>query len=280
MQHYLPHEYLEAVWSHIDRSTASPDLTMFCGMFIVLSAKNIKLETKSFSYQACRSKVMAHLRKVLDWSKADLSNTWIDVGREDTAVSGGNTFLWKSPCLKSWIGSMKQEPGVPLVSSEIFNWNLTDQAGSARVETRRSHVLHEGGLVYAQRYNVNKDLFFTASKRDCGLFGEPHLEGMTCPPSLLDAWIVAARQDRNAGLATSSQSKPQIKRLRQAFEAMKFRIFHALTSSNKTSFGVREEYRISLKLFMELEPSTLQPDGSHNCTVYGRVGASTLKPLG
>ncbi|KAK8917674.1 hypothetical protein VCV18_008994 [Metarhizium anisopliae] len=263
MHHYIPHEYLEAIWSHMDRGTASPDLTMFRDMFIVLSAKNIKLEAKSPTYQGCRGKIIAHLGQVLDWSKADLSNTWIDVGREDTAVSGGNTFLWKSPCLKSWIDSLTHEPGTPLVASEIFNWNLTDQAGSARVETRRSHVLHEGGLIYAQRYNVNKDLFHTASKRDHGLFGEPHLEGMTCPPSLLDAWIVAARQNRNAGLASSLQSRPQIKRLRKAFEAMKNRICHALKSSSKTSFGVREEYRISWALFVELDPPTLQPGGSH-----------------
>ncbi|KAH7187211.1 hypothetical protein DER44DRAFT_816631 [Fusarium oxysporum] len=144
---------------------------------------------------------------------------------------------------------MRYSDDKPLISSEHFNWNLTGQAGSARVETRRSHPLRKGGIAYAQRYNVNKDLFSTASKRDSGLFGEPNLEGLTCPPALLDAWIVAARQYRNAGLATSLQSAPKLKRLRKVFQAMKSRIRFALDSSMETSFGVREEYRISWELF-------------------------------
>jgi hypothetical protein len=67
---------------------------------------------------------------------------------------------------------------------------------------------------------------------------------MTCPPSLLNAWIVAARQYRSAGLATTAKSVKQLKRLRKAFEAMKYRIRRALDSALRTSFGAREEYRI------------------------------------
>lgn len=158
---------------------------------------------------------------------------------------------------------MKHDVGSPRIASEAFNWNLTDQAGSARVETRLSHPLRSGGIAYAQRYNVNKDLFATVAKRDHDLFSEPHLEGMACPPSLLDAWIVAARQGRNAGAATTARSKPQIKRLRKAFEAMKHRISHALSSSTGTSFGAREEYRISWELFIKLDPSSAQQCGNH-----------------
>ncbi|KAI5455739.1 hypothetical protein BGZ63DRAFT_418208 [Mariannaea sp. PMI_226] len=129
----------------------------------------------------------------------------------------------------------------PLISSEHFNWNLTGQSGSARVETRQSHPLRKGGIAYAQRYNVNKDLFATAAKRDYGLFIEQHLEGLACPPSLLDAWIVASRQYRNAGS----------------------RIHHALDGSISTSFSVREEYRISWPLFVSVHPLTSHTHGSH-----------------
>ncbi|KAH8656765.1 hypothetical protein BGZ61DRAFT_486537 [Ilyonectria robusta] len=263
MHHYLPQEYLQAIWHHMNQNTEQPELAMFCGMFIVLSAKNIKLEAKSPTFQECRTKIINHLHQVLDWSRADLSNTWVDVGLENTAVSEKCTFLFKSRCLESWAHSMKYSADKPLMSSEHFNWNLTGQAGSARVETRRSHPLRKGGIAYAQRYNVNKDLFSTASKRDCGLFSEPNLEGLTCPPSLLDAWIVAARQYRNAGLATSLKSAPQLKRLRKVFQAMKSRIGFALDSSMETSFGVREEYRISWELFTTVNPSTSHPHGSH-----------------
>ncbi|KAF4947724.1 hypothetical protein FSARC_13898 [Fusarium sarcochroum] len=144
-----------------------------------------------------------------------------------------------------------------------FNWSLTGQAGSARVETRRSHPLRNGGIAYAQRYNVNKDLFWTTAKQDSALFSEPNLEGMARPLSLLDAWIVVARQYRNAGLATSDKSAPKLKRLRKVFQAMKARIGFALDSSADTSFGVREEYRISWELFTVLNPAASSSQGQH-----------------
>jgi hypothetical protein len=74
---------------------------------------------------------------------------------------------------------------------------------------------------------------------------------------------VAARQYRNAGLATSLQSAPKLKRLRKVFQAMKSRIGFALDSSMETSFGVREEYRISWELFTTVDPSTSHPYGPH-----------------
>ncbi|KAH7247247.1 uncharacterized protein BKA55DRAFT_701570 [Fusarium redolens] len=228
MHHYLPHEYLQQVWHYRNQHTERPEHAIFRGMFIVLSAKNIKLEAKSPTLQRCRPQVVNHLQQLLDWSKANLSNTWVDVGIEDTAFSEKCTFLFKSRCLKSWAHTMRNSTDQPLMSSEHFNWNLTSQAGSARMETRRSHPLRKGGIAYAQRYNVNKDLFSTASKRDGGLFSEPNLEGLTCPISLLDAWIVAARQYRNAGLATSAKSEPKLKRFRKALQAMKARIGFAL----------------------------------------------------
>ncbi|EXL64273.1 hypothetical protein FOPG_19459 [Fusarium oxysporum f. sp. conglutinans race 2 54008] len=241
MHHYLPQEYLQQIWYDMRQRSERSDLAMFRGMFIVLSAKNIKLEAKSPTLQQCRAKIVDHLHHVLDWSKADLSNTWIDVGTEDTATSEKCTLLHK----------------------KHFNWSLTSQAGSARVETRRSHPLRSGGIAYAQRYNVNKDLFWTPAKQDRALFSEPNLEGLTCPPSLLDAWIVAARQYRNAGLATSDKSAPRLKRLRKVFQAMKTRIGFALDSSANTSFGVREEYRISWDLFTVLNPAASSLQGQH-----------------
>ncbi|KIM93300.1 hypothetical protein OIDMADRAFT_61798 [Oidiodendron maius Zn] len=181
MHHYLPLEYLEDIWRHITRSVEQSELAQFRGLFI-----------------ECRAKVIDHLCQVLGWAKADLSNTWIDVGVEDTAASCNSIFLMKSHCLKAWIDSMKHSIQSPLVAAECFNWNLTGQAGSARVETRKTYPLRKGGIAYTQCYNANKDILSTASKRDHGLFGEPPLEGMTYLLSLLDAWIVAARQYRNA----------------------------------------------------------------------------------
>lgn len=263
MLHYIPEQYLEGIWHHMGQNTLHPDLQQFRDMFIVLSAKNIKLEAKLSTFEDCRSRITTHLRQTLYWSKADLSRTWIDVGVEDIASQNSYTFLWRRRCLETWTESLKHSDSHPLIASELFNFNLTEQAGSGRVELARAHPLRKQGILYAQRYNINKDIFSTASKRDHGLFGEPHLEGITCPPSLLDAWIVASRQSKASGVATSTKSAPQLRQIRKAFEAVKSRIRTALESPSRTNFGVREEYRITWDLFTRLNPSTDQPRGLH-----------------
>ena len=263
MHHYLPEENLQAIWEHAMQKVASEDLTSFRDMFIVLSAKNMKLEAKSRTFHSCREKILSHLNRILNWSKADLSNCWIDIGIEDTANTRSKTFLLRRACLEHWIDSMKRDQCSRLISSKLFNWNLTGQAGSARVETRKTHPLRYGGIAYAQRYNLNKDLFFTSVRSEYGVFGEPHLEGITCPPSLLDAWIVAARQNRNAGIATASSVEPKLDRIRKAFSSTAFRIKHALESSLQTSFGVREEYRISWALFIDADPTNASGKRCH-----------------
>jgi hypothetical protein len=78
------------------QSTEYSDLVKFRGMFIVLSAKNIKPEARSLTFQECCTKIIGYLCQVLDWSKADLLNIWIDVGFEDNAALGNSTFLIKS----------------------------------------------------------------------------------------------------------------------------------------------------------------------------------------
>ena len=263
MHHFLPQRYLKAIWTHMMQITAHVDLAIFRGLFLVLSAKNIKLEDRTSTFQDCRMRITNHLCTIFDWSQADLTDTWIDVGTEDTATTGSWTCLMKKQCLERWIDSAKHSGKSPLLASERFTWNLTDQAGSARFETSRSHPLRLQGIAYGQRYNINKDIFATPAKHDHALFGEPHLEGITCPSSLLDAWIVAARQYRSAGHMTACKSTKQLHRIRKAFEAMKHRIRHALESSNMTSFGAREEYRISWKLFMDVEPLGGSPHGLH-----------------
>ena len=124
MHHYLPQQYLEAIWCHITQNTAHPDLAKFRGMFIVLSAKDIKLEVRSSKFEECRTKISNHLTDVLDLSKADLSNTWIDVGIEDTA-SGHWIFLMKSRCLERWMEFVKHSSTSPLLAWAAFPIDAT-----------------------------------------------------------------------------------------------------------------------------------------------------------
>ena len=101
MHHYLPPEYLEDIWRHIIQNAELSELIQFHGLFIVLSAKNIKLAGRSSSFQECRAKVIDHLRQVLDWPKADLSRTWIDVMP--------SILVWSSRSTKHYQKTVRRE---------------------------------------------------------------------------------------------------------------------------------------------------------------------------
>ncbi len=66
MHHFLPEETLEPIWNHAIHSTAGDDMTQFRDMFIVLNAKNIKLEAKSATFQGCRDNTLNHLQQILN----------------------------------------------------------------------------------------------------------------------------------------------------------------------------------------------------------------------
>ena len=57
MHHFLPQRYLKAIWTHMMQITAHVDLAIFRGLFLVLSAKNIKLEDRTSTFQDCQGKV-------------------------------------------------------------------------------------------------------------------------------------------------------------------------------------------------------------------------------
>ena len=50
MHYYLPEEYFEPIWRDMTQAAADNELSMFCGMFLVLNAKNIKLEEKPSTF--------------------------------------------------------------------------------------------------------------------------------------------------------------------------------------------------------------------------------------
>lgn len=262
MLHYIPEQYLEGIWPYMGQNTDHPDLQQFRDMFVVLSAKNIKLG-KIVDIRGLPLRITTHLRQILDWPKADLTRTWIDVGVEDTALHDSHTFLWRRRCLEAWTESLKHSDSHPLISSELFNFNLTEQAGSGRVELARAHPLRKQGILYAQRYNINKDIFSTASKGDHGLFGEPHLEGLLVhhPYLMLGLWLLG--EVRLPGLRLRQNLRHSLDKSEKQFEAVKSRDSNCLGKLSRTNFGVREEYRITWDLFTRLNPCTAQPRGLH-----------------
>jgi hypothetical protein len=257
---HIPKQYLEPLWAdicrHLRRRRLPSSIKPFRNAFLVINAKDLKLQTKASTLQACRGNFIADIQDQLNWDKADLSQTWIDIGVEDTPSEPDVQLLHKRPCLQHWIGGMKYNATAPLLSSRIYNWNFTRDAAGATVDLTISNTLSRGGLAYAQRYQLGKHIFATPAK-DHKLFGSPAFEGLGYTADRLQAWAAA-----NNGSYKGSGEK-RLEALQRAFVASKGRADDALDSAYDSSFGIREEYRMSWSLFLAVEPAQSAPAGSH-----------------
>jgi len=218
---------------------------------LVLSGKDLKLQFKSPTLSGSCRQFSRFIRDKLNWEQIDLQQTWVDLAREDTPMEEGAICLWNCDELDRWIEVLRHKPEAPLSSHRKFSWHLTDQAGSASTELRLSHPLRRGGIIYGQRYNLYKDLFITSEKGASTPFANPRMEGVAVPDHLLEIWLTIAR------IPFQSQGGKARSDLRKAFIASKKRVHQTLLGAQTASFGVREEYRITWRLFLGLPGSVV-----------------------
>jgi len=136
----------------------------------------------------------------------------------------------------------------PLIQSQIYQWHLTEQAGTARAELALGNPLRKAGIVFAQAYKVDKDLFTTSAKEH-RLFDDPHLEGIAMSREVVDAWYTASRPG-------CPPPRDPLRQIMAGFQAMKARVYHTLVGAVRSgrSCRVREEYRVTWDLMQALDP--------------------------
>jgi hypothetical protein len=259
-RYLIPEEFLSIFWEEVLRLVeaavvAEPERGgEFRDLFLVVSGHDLKLIHGSSSGERTRSRFLHYLDTCFDF-QPDIfpeDDCWLDFGWEDTPVDSDVpvTLVRKASCLRYWTDRFQSPTGLSAkINPQFFRWFLTRDAGSARVALGTTNVLHqEGGMAYHKAYSLHKDVFATPLKGH-NPFGPVWLEGLAFSQENLDRWADA----NNPG--SSGQNKQKRQALIHAAVATKTRLFAALTSSINTDFGVRQEYRINIRLFHALDLS-------------------------
>jgi hypothetical protein len=116
---------------------------------------------------------------------------------------------------------------------------MLHDTGSLTLETRQSSPQRQAGLLYTQFYSSVKEVFAAG---DAYPFSNPALETLALDPQLRKTW-----QYVGGGLSHDPIA------LIRAYLNMKQRCHAALQGSYMKVFGLREEHRISLRLFHTID---------------------------
>ncbi len=239
----VPGNILDQFWRRVLSiiQQHSDTLEVFSSPILILDAYNIKLLTKAHDFRTVRAAYQQMLERRFNFDHFDFHQTWVDVGIEDTPDSGKSgrptTLLRRMSCLTEW---SKQLEGF---RPQFYNWQLTRDSGDIRGGLTAESKLRRGGLMYAQSYNLNKNLFFVPIKNHKP-FKHSHLEGLPFSTELMSRCYSAGQQTRNA---------PR-EQIRNMYLNAKHRVESTLKGAEKFNFGVREEYRVQWQLFQSLDP--------------------------
>ncbi|KAI9651730.1 MAG: hypothetical protein M1829_002461 [Trizodia sp. TS-e1964] len=271
--HYLlQEEYLEDLWASIEEIIEnSPRLVKFSKPRLFLSAKNTKLlfksSTRKPALEACLLKFLNALDQVVNTDYINGDTFFVDVAKETCNQTHGyfskeleeqeepQVLLWRTCCLKKnveWLYASQSQPPV----HNLFNTAFLRDASSLTVETPLQSKHYQQGLRYCQFYSSHKEIF-DANK--IFPFANDALEELA-----LDEQLFKSAANAGGGPKSSRDS------IQKSYQASKSRMHIGLKHSTNKSFGVREEYRMSLNLYFDLLETCREQKGP-NC-------ANTLAP--
>ena len=237
MHYSIPPEHLHLFWQQIKVGADRHSNSQFSKFILLLSFKDVKLRFKEPSFEACRGRFISHMHNSFDLDRVCLDETWVDIAFEDTPPkpagrdSSSVTLLRWIDCLKHWASCMRKSDRHALMQEAIYHWCLTAQAGAAQVNLTLGNSLCQVGVVFAQAYNVQKNLFTTLAK-DHRLFDDPNFEGLGLNREVLNGWLQASGKVRPKG-------DDSLLRIHNAFLAKKKRLCETLTGAETANVPTR-----------------------------------------
>lgn len=254
--HVIQPEYLDGIWSAVLEKVSQPGLQHFREPQVFLSAKGTKLQFKTNPSQPTLLDAMenyqAYLETTLDIQFVDLDRFYVDVGKEicpRMAFLRAHTlgldqepqvYLWRRCCLEHYLHEMyegrppkKNGPG-----QRYYTQNMLHDACTLTSVTPKKSKLRSGGLIYSQFYASCKEVWDASKLMP---FENDGLEELA-----LDALVLKSLKRAAGG------NPADTKVYRQAYLASKRRAHFSLRDSDKRSFGIREEHRISWALFQAI----------------------------
>ena len=252
VRYCVPEENLDHLWAGIVERSNDPGHEAYQGVFLLISGHELKLFAKRPTASRAREHFLEHLDQCFNMTYLARNEAWLDLGAEDVPTDtddrGGVTLLWKTGCLVHWTDLFRSPDHQRKLTQTVhYPWSLTRDAGSSTVKLSTTNRWNRaGGLAYHKAYNSHKELFATPHK-GCEPFSLDTLQGLGYTQALLDRWYEASHR---GGLNAHSEKREQ---LLQGYLLGKRRLAVALRDTSKCSFGVRQEYRIRLDRFVDLD---------------------------
>ncbi|KAJ6041645.1 hypothetical protein N7460_007035 [Penicillium canescens] len=263
--YFLPPNALSLVWASILETIESAGLQQFSDVTILVQGKNLKTLTKANTWDGMMQEFAQHWGNTIDESHLS-DQFYIDIGKETCPTGpsqvGGvglnasrhrsdgepranqlvpQTILWRRCCLESyaeWIGQ-QHPPESSRPKQQFYPISLLYDSGSLTLETHRAAPQRQAGLLYTQLYSSVKEVFAAG---DVYPFTNSAVDTLALDPQLRKTW-----QYVGGGLSHDPVA------LMRAYLNMKQRCHAALQGSYMKVFGLREEHRISRRLFYAID---------------------------
>ena len=299
----IPCVELRDFWSQVlIRANRRPEFSQPTLMIIAHGTKSL-LNVRGANPDQLRGDYIAHLDSIFDRSSALMppSETYLDLGFDDSPDGGEVTLLYKTHCLKDW-AKIFECPRNPrrLVKDDVYPWMMTRDAASITLELQSKNDLRRlEHIVLPKAYNVVFNLFHSPAK-DVLPFINSSFEALGFTQAEIDRWATINRHGADAYMDLDDPENPTQPALTKArmieqYLALKARLSHSITGASRCivpsrnpnepeneqpakNFGVRQEVRISLEVFLKLDFSTWDIQASR--PLMPHTGASPTMPTG
>ena len=251
--YHLQFQNLGSVWDDVlEASNTTPGLHDFREPQLFISTKDSKLQFKSTTEQPTLLNILerfeSYLDSILDIDQIDEDRLFVDIAKEVCpgvsllanqvagAVEQPQVYLWKRCCQEEHIRRMYGDRVPALGAGQCYyTQNMLQEAGSLTSVPPKTSELYKGGVQYFQLYGSVKEVWDAAK---CMPFDNDGLEELALDPQI--------RQGAR-NLAGGRRRESHI--VEQAYCASKCRAHRAFHDSRQKSFGIREEYRVSWRLY-------------------------------
>ncbi|KAI4192821.1 MAG: hypothetical protein LQ350_008558 [Teloschistes chrysophthalmus] len=268
----IPARYLASFWREVlVRANGIPE---FRNPTLVLSAHGLKSTATSTDEDPSytRRDFLNHLEYLFDLSPEILPprEAYLDLGLEESPegpAAPSVTLLWKESCLQAWKDLFDDpDSNAHCRTVSLYPFMATRDAASMSVEIGANNSLRlHSDCAYQKGYNIIKDLW-TTLKKDILPFCNTQFEALGLQQSELDHWASINRRGTDAygnipagpEAAEATQQVWSKARLIESYSQVKQRIAEAIEEAlqNRVSCGVRQEFRITLLLFQQLDFSS------------------------
>lgn len=254
--YHLQPEHLEQIWNDmVTTINTMPGLADFRDAQLFFSAKGTKLHFKTRTSMPTLLDVMEFFESffddIIDRTFIQLDRLYVDVGKEicprvhmlsrqtPHIDDEAQVYVRRRCCLEEYMRWMYDGQPPRMGSGQLyFTQNMLREACSLTSVTPMRSKHRAGGLIYSQFYASVKEIS-DATKRFP--FTNDGMEEMALDPQI-----------RRGARQALGGHRRDAKIVELAYLASKRRTRDALAASRQKSFGIREEHRITWRLFQAL----------------------------